>query len=123
HAPELDGLPTPATDFLATNGAHYAAVPGSGLWSTGTGTGIHGPAAGIPTVAGHPNPASDRVRLPAEWANAQVQVIDAAGRAVATLRTSMANNAIDVAALPTGIYHLRIVAGERIAVARLAVQR
>jgi len=123
HAPELDGLPTPATDFLATNGAHYAAVPGSGLWSTGTGTGIHGPAAGIPTVAVHPNPASDRVRLPAEWANAQVQVIDAAGRAVATLRTSMANNAIDVAALPTGIYHLRIVAGERIAVARLAVQR
>jgi hypothetical protein len=57
-----------------------------------------------------PNPATDvlYVRASASMANAQVQVLDMAGRV--QMETTLRNDQLDISSLPTGVYMLRVMA-------------
>ncbi|MEO1518921.1 MAG: T9SS type A sorting domain-containing protein [Bacteroidota bacterium] len=77
-----------------------------------------------PSLILSPNPTSDRleVRMPSAIANAQVEIYDSYGRVVYTAATSGETHELTVSHLASGMYHVRVSAGEKGAIQKLMIQ-
>ena len=70
-----------------------------------------------------PNPAKDMVSIECNTlSETDVQVVDVMGRVVMTATVSSSNTMLDISALPTGTYILRLLTKEGIKVSKLVVE-
>ncbi|HEX2617987.1 MAG TPA: T9SS type A sorting domain-containing protein, partial [Flavobacteriales bacterium] len=66
-----------------------------------------------------PNPATDRLTIALPSTNARTaEVLDASGRVVLTSPVRVTNNTLDVSALSSGAYTVRLTGGEGVRTAR-----
>ncbi|MCH2199149.1 MAG: T9SS type A sorting domain-containing protein [Flavobacteriales bacterium] len=110
QATEMGSIPAVVNELIQTNnGNFYAGTTQSSVWVYGEGGTINVDESFAHEIAVYPNPSSGLVNIRGNLPAGEVLTIwDLSGRAVASFTLSSTQQALDLSALPTGSYVLRI---------------